>query len=265
MAPGVSRFTFLHAHPDDEAILTGGLIAALSERGHDVLIVTATDGVMNEVPESGSPRLHELGCSAMILGAQRTEWLGYADSGKGPILYPDPADRQRFVAAPVAEAAQRLAALLSESKTDVLVHYDQAGGYHHPDHLRVHEVGSAAARLAGTPCVLEATFPRERFQRWGRLARRLPVPFPYDDDALVGAGTPWRQIDNSVSVRRWLRQKRDAIAVHATVRAAGGRSGKTISGLLRLPPAVLQLVLGTEWYRTAAGACAEVFEPLQRR
>jgi LmbE family N-acetylglucosaminyl deacetylase len=257
----ITRFAFLHAHPDDE-ILTGGLIAALRERDHEAVIVTATDGVMGELPEGGSPRIPELRRSGQILGATRVECLGYADSGKGPILYPDPPDRRRFVAVPVEQAASRVAGMLSEMGADVLVHYDQAGIYHHPDHVRVHEVGSEAAKLAGTPCVLEATVPRERVLWWGRLARRLRLPFPYGDDALLGAGTPRTEINHVFSVRRWLPLKRSAIACHATVLASAGRSGTTLTFLLMLPLPVLQLLLGTEWYRTVKGSCEEILSGL---
>ena len=90
----------------------------------------------------------------------RVEHLGYADSGYGADLYPDPPDRVRFVRADTAEAAGRLATILREESADVLLSYDQNGGYGYGDHVKVHEVGKRAAELAGADTVLEATAPQ---------------------------------------------------------------------------------------------------------
>ncbi len=89
----------------------------------------------------GEARLEELERSATALGVARIEVLGYGDSGSGP--EPPPADS--FVAAPIDESAARLAAILREEAADVLTIYDPLGGYGHPDHVRVHDVGRAAA------------------------------------------------------------------------------------------------------------------------
>jgi LmbE family N-acetylglucosaminyl deacetylase len=80
-----------HAHPDDEALATGGTLAGLAAEGHRVIIVVATDGVMGPATGEGArTRLGELRASASVLGAARVVHLGYADSGHGPVLYPDP-------------------------------------------------------------------------------------------------------------------------------------------------------------------------------
>jgi LmbE family N-acetylglucosaminyl deacetylase len=80
-----------HAHPDDEVLLTGGTLARLAAEGHRVIIVMATDGVVGRLPGPGTrTRLDELRESASVLGAARVEHLGYADSGHGPVLFPDP-------------------------------------------------------------------------------------------------------------------------------------------------------------------------------
>lgn len=83
----MSTIVAFHAHPDDEALLTGGTLARAADDGHRVVIAVATDGVIGE---SEPTRLDELRASARILGVQRVEHLGYADSGHGPLLYPDP-------------------------------------------------------------------------------------------------------------------------------------------------------------------------------
>ena len=89
----------------------------------------------------------------------RVEFLGYRDSGMaGEASNADPAS---FAAAPVDEAAERLAAILREEDAEVLTIYDENGNYGHPDHIQVHRVGARAGELAGTPRVYEATLNRD--------------------------------------------------------------------------------------------------------
>ena len=120
--------------------------------------------------------------SAERLGVARVEHLGYADSGLGPELLPDPPGRVRFARASDEEAAERLAAILREERADVLLSYDRNGGYGHPDHVKVHRVGALAAQLAGTPRVLQATVPRDTICRAIALASRF-YRFPPEFDA----------------------------------------------------------------------------------
>ena len=89
-----------HAHPDDEALLTGGTLARLASEGHRVVILVACDGVMGEATGArGQIRLDELRASAAVLGAARVVHLGYADSGHGPLLFPGAAPLSRRRAA----------------------------------------------------------------------------------------------------------------------------------------------------------------------
>src|SRR5699024_4141053 len=119
-------------------------------------------------------RLAELRAAADALGAHRVEHLGYADSGYGPRRPgSDGSGRTRFADADTGEAAARLAALLEEERVEVLLTYDSHGGYGHRDHVMVHRVGALAARLAGTPRILEATMPRELLLRMQRAAHAV--------------------------------------------------------------------------------------------
>jgi LmbE family N-acetylglucosaminyl deacetylase len=107
--PGMVTVLAFHADPDDEVLLTGGTLARLAAEGNRMIIVVATDGVMGPATGQGAQtRLEELRASASVLGAARVVHLGYADSGHGPVLYPDPPDRVRFARADVNEAAGRL-------------------------------------------------------------------------------------------------------------------------------------------------------------
>jgi LmbE family N-acetylglucosaminyl deacetylase len=87
----MSTVVSFHAHPDDEAQLTGGTLAKLAAEGHRVVIVVATDGSLTARKHDGDnvpDRLAELADSARALGVAQVEFLGYADSGHGPVLYP---------------------------------------------------------------------------------------------------------------------------------------------------------------------------------
>jgi LmbE family N-acetylglucosaminyl deacetylase len=234
-----------HAHPDDEVILTGGTLAQASAAGHRVVVVTATDGRMGHQPDD--TRLGELRSSARILGVHRVECLGYADSGYGPDFYPDPPGRIRFGRSDVDEAAARLASILREENAELLLNYQCNGGYGHRDHVQVHRVGKRAAELAETQRVLEVTMPRELLTRVGNIARLLRLPAPYEQDVVRTAYAPRATITHRINVRRFARQKRDAVAAHRS-QLGEGLAARLFSGALKLPPHVFGLVLGHEWF-----------------
>lgn len=157
-----------HAHPDDEAIATGGLMASAAAAGHRVVLVCATrgeqgepqPGVLDDGEELGDRRMIELAEACRLLGADEPRWLGYRDSGM--IGEPTNDDPTCFWQADVAEATGRLAEILIEVDATVLTVYDEHGNYGHPDHIQVHRVGLAAAGRVGVEHVYEATINRER-------------------------------------------------------------------------------------------------------
>jgi LmbE family N-acetylglucosaminyl deacetylase len=248
MYGSMSTVVSFHAHPDDEVLLTGGTLAKLAADGHQVVIAVATDGSLgarNRAVDESVDRLSELAQSAKALGVARVEYLGYADSGHGPVLFPDPPGRQRFARAPADEAARRLAALLAEVGADLLLGYDAMGGYGHRDHLKVHEVGRRAAELTGLR-LLEATMPRERAVRFVRFLQVVRLFIRIDPQASAGH-TPYAAITHRVNVRRYARQKQAALAAHRS-QLGVGRAGRAFSVLVRVPPWLFGLLLGVEWY-----------------
>src|SRR4051812_11845349 len=144
-----------HAHPDDEALLTGGTLARAAAEGHRVVLVTATAGEAGLVEGTEGPsgvavrRRAELAASARAPGVARVVELGYPDSGYG--ASGRGASNRAFSLLPPDEPAARLTDVLREEQADVLTSYDPAGGYGHPDHVQVHRVGALAAAAAGTP------------------------------------------------------------------------------------------------------------------
>jgi LmbE family N-acetylglucosaminyl deacetylase len=211
----------LHAHPDDESLLTGGTLARAAAQGHRVVLVVATAGERGLAQESaglGARRVAELERAAGLLGVARTLLLGYGDSGfREPVEPP----AGSLCAAPVDEVAARVATVLEEEHADVLTVYDDNGGYGHPDHIQVHRVGLRAAEIAGVGTVYEATIDRDRMRSMlqeaaagsdelAEMARGMLA------EGGPSMGSPAAVITTRVDVTPWLDAKRAAMVVHAS-------------------------------------------------
>jgi len=241
-----------HAHPDDEAIATGGVMAQAAAAGHRVVLVVATGGEEGEVAPGvlgpGEPlaerRAAELSIAAGILGVHRVHSLGYWDSGMaGTPANDNPAS---FWQADVDDAAGRLAALLDEEGADVLTVYDDNGAYGHPDHIQVHRVGVRAAELARTPNVYEATIDRDRMREGLEEALRVkPSPEIVEmaenmlKDGGPHMGVPGELITTRVDVTEFIGIKRAALAAHAS-------QVPPDSWFLKAPPDEFERMFGTE-------------------
>ncbi len=249
---GMSRaprtLVFVHAHPDDEALLTAGTMARAVAEGNRVVLVVATDGAAGLTSAAfeddlASTRLAEVAESADALGVARVVPLGYADSGLTGDVPESFATMGRFT------VARRIAVICDEEDADVLVGYDPSGGYGHPDHLQVHRSVRAASVLAARPPRLfEATLPREPIARAVRLAAALHLtPSGFSPAEFDTAWTPAAQITHRVDVRASLPAKRAALRAHASQATADG-TVRTLAVLTRLPRPLQSLLLGTEFY-----------------
>jgi LmbE family N-acetylglucosaminyl deacetylase len=243
----VSTVVALHAHPDDEVLLTGGTLAQLAAEGHRVVIVVACSGNMKGATGSDNPRLRELAASASALGAARVVHLDYAESGHGPVLFPDPPGMVRFVRADLDEAAGRLAAVIREERADLLLSYDPRGGYGHPDHVKVHQVGACAAGITGIR-VLEATAPRELVGLVFGPMRLLRLLVRYDPREMRVSFTPRAAITHRMNVSKYAAQKRKALAAHRSHWNSGGRSARLARLMIAMPVPVFGLLFGLEWF-----------------
>jgi N-acetyl-1-D-myo-inositol-2-amino-2-deoxy-alpha-D-glucopyranoside deacetylase len=215
------RVLFVHAHPDDETIASGGTIATLVDRGAAVTVLTCTRGERGEVipdalqhlleseDELAEHREVELGAALAILGVSDHRYLGegsarwvglaarrYRDSGMqwgtdGAEALAELDDRS-LVAADFGEVASDIAAVVVDVRPDVVVSYNDFGGYGHPDHIRAARAARRAAEVYNVPYF--AIEPRE------------------------SAATSTFDIDVSDVVDR----KRRALAAHATQVAVDG-------------------------------------------
>jgi N-acetyl-1-D-myo-inositol-2-amino-2-deoxy-alpha-D-glucopyranoside deacetylase len=208
------RVVFVHAHPDDESISTGGSIATLIDRGAAVTVVTCTRGELGEIMREdlrlaivtpialGLQREKELARALSILGVVDHRYLGSTTArakGKEPRQYLDSGmrwgrtgalplevlDPESLVAAPLEQVVADIAAVVADAHPDVIISYDQNGGYGHPDHIRAHDAAVLAAHRAGIPYFSIATHPAGR-------------------------------VDLAIEISPVLERKRKAIAAHRT-------------------------------------------------
>ncbi|WP_380285573.1 N-acetyl-1-D-myo-inositol-2-amino-2-deoxy-alpha-D-glucopyranoside deacetylase [Kitasatospora purpeofusca] len=184
------RLLLVHAHPDDESINNGATMARYAAEGAHVTLVTCTLGEGGEVipPELahltadrdgtlGAYRIGELTEAMAALGVTDVRFLGgpgrYRDSGMMGV--PDNDAPDCFWRADVDEAAGRLVAVVREVRPQVLVTYDEQGGYGHPDHIQAHRVATRAHELAADPAYRPELGPAWRIAKvyWNRVPRSV--------------------------------------------------------------------------------------------
>jgi LmbE family N-acetylglucosaminyl deacetylase len=259
-------FLAVHAHPDDEASSTGGLLRLLADQGVRTVLVTCTNGEFGDAPGGIKPdaddhdadevaaiRFKELDRAAEILGVSRLVRLGYRDSGmKG---WPQNEDPRSFWSTPVEEAAARLADVLHQERPQVVVTYNEHGFYGHPDHVQAHRITVAALAMLdyeptlyfnAVPSSVMATW-RERWEEEERAARaadeargvvREPEQGDVEDD--VEMGTPDESIDATIDISAVTDAKYDALAAHHSQIAE--------SFWLTMGREQFARVMGTEWF-----------------
>jgi N-acetyl-1-D-myo-inositol-2-amino-2-deoxy-alpha-D-glucopyranoside deacetylase len=174
------RVLFVHAHPDDESITTGGTIATLLDAGAHVTVLTCTRGELGEVipadlqhllesPEAlGAYREKELAAAMAALGVTDHRYLGdddarwddlaprryldsgmrWGDSGAEPLAS---LGAESLSAAGLSNVAADVAAVIADVEPTAVVSYDARGGYGHPDHVRAREAAQRAASVMGVP------------------------------------------------------------------------------------------------------------------
>ena len=200
----------VHAHPDDETIGTGGLMAKSVADGHRVILVTCTRGEQGDivVPELDTPENHrrlgeiragELEAAMGELGVTEWENLGYRDSDMmGRVGNIDP---RTFWQADIDEAARRLTWLVRRHRPHVMTTYNDFGGYGHPDHIRTHDVAVRAFDRAGDT----AWYPEQLAPEHGGMG-------PAADEGGLAPWSPLKLYEQAIpaSVRNAMRDRMEA-------------------------------------------------------
>ena len=234
------RLLLVHAHPDDESINNGATMAKYVAEGGKVTLVTCTRGEEGEVlvPELshlaatdhdklGEHRVTELAEAMSILGVKDHRFLGrYRDSG---MMGTEPNERPDcFWKADLDEAAGKLVEIIREVKPQVMITYDEFGGYGHPDHIKAHQVAMRAAELAavatfgsGTPWNIEKIYwnvmPRSVVEEGMAKMKEIGSDFfgsdNIDDIPFV---KPDEVVTTLIDGQKYIDQKMAALKAHKT-------------------------------------------------
>lgn len=227
------------AHPDDESIASGGLLAWCADLGARVTLLCATRGEGGPADEQaavelGTIRVAELQDAAHVLGVAEVVLLDHPDG-----YLPWVAGRQVEVG---------IRSVIARVRPDVVITFDEDGLYWHPDHVAVHEAATAAviSFAAGAPALYYVTIPE------GRMRRVVESAGAWDggDETLLGirdpdafgahAPAPTIVLETGV----YARKKLAALNCHRTQTAGGP--------FTRLTAGAAERLLGTEHYRRAA-------------
>jgi LmbE family N-acetylglucosaminyl deacetylase len=223
----------VHAHPDDEASSTGGVLALYSGQGIQTVVVTCTNGEFGDAPGQVKPgqdghdeqavaqlRLAELRQSCKILGVTDLELLGYHDSGMPDWEYRNRPDA--FCNIPTEQVAERIGGLIEQYRPQVVISYDPKGMYQHPDHVHAAVSAEAAVRLTGSPATFYQTAMRGSDWRklWQALREQgvpgLPEEREFTDEMRRQSEEAERRITTTVDITSVLERKREALFAHAS-------------------------------------------------
>jgi LmbE family N-acetylglucosaminyl deacetylase len=251
----------VHAHPDDEAS-GGGILATYADQGVRVVVVTCTNGEFGDAPGGIKPgqdghdptkvarqRLSELDESVRILGVSALETLGYHDSGMEEWDYKNRPDA--FCNVPVETVAGRIGELIAKYQPQVLVTYDDAGAYQHPDHVHASRAAQAAARgaaEAGIPAkVYLSTMKGSNWSKIWDALRAAGEEVPNWDSDSPEAKERWQRglesesrISATIDIRPTLDRKRAALFAHG--------SQINDSWFSKIPQEVAEQAFGYEYF-----------------
>ncbi len=252
----------VHAHPDDEASSTGGVLATYAGQGVRTVVVTCTNGEFGDALGGVKPgqdghdkdqvaqlRLGELRESCKILGVTDLELLGYHDSGMPDWDYKD--RPEAFCNVSLADVAARIAALIERYRPQVVITYDDKGMYQHPDH--VHASRSAAAAVAATGIPAKRSLTAMRGSDWQKVwdaLREAGVDVPdrasFTPEMRQQMAEAEQRITTTVDIRPVLARKREALFAHASQISEAWFS--------KLPPQIAEAAFGRESFIRASDA-----------
>jgi LmbE family N-acetylglucosaminyl deacetylase len=250
----------VHAHPDDEASSTGGVLAKYADEGVQTVVVTCTNGEFGDTPGGVLPgedghdeqavaqiRLAELRESCKHLGVTDLELLGYHDSGMPDWDYKNRPDA--FCNVPEAEVAGRIGALIEHYRPQVVISYDPEGAYQHPDHVHAARCAAAAAAATGIPAKFYQTAMRRSDWRklWDTLREQgveVPDVREIPPEMLRQMEERERRITTNIDIMSVLDRKRAALLSHA--------SQIRDSWFSKIPPELAAQVFGRESFIRAS-------------
>ena len=224
----------VHAHPDDESIGTGGILARYAAEGIKTILVYGTRGEAGDIlnpefvpPEPGmnikNIRARELEKALQVLQVQATYFLEYRDSGIN--ANPERHHPNAFAHADLGEATGRLVEIIRRVRPHVVVTYNENGSYGHPDHIMANRVTVRAFDAAGDPDFADnrgfdpwqpaklyyTAIPLARLRMFHQMTLARGEEPGFDPEVL---GTPDEDLTSIIDVRDYLTQKLEALFSH---------------------------------------------------
>ncbi len=279
------RMLLVHAHPDDESIGNGATMAKYVSEGAHVTLVTCTLGEEGEVLVDalaslasdrddvlGQHRIGELEAALKALGVTDHRFLGgpgrYRDTGmahddQGFAIAPPTIRDDTFWRADLTEASNHLVAIIREVRPQVLLTYDEKGGYGHPDHVQAHRVAMYGSALAAVPSyrtdlgeawdvpkIYWNAMSESRMRAGLRQLREMGDVTTFEgmdpDGPLPSFALPDKWLTTEIDANDYVDQKLEAMAAHATQITLDGP-------FFALSNNVGNHVWGTEFYRLVKG------------
>jgi mycothiol conjugate amidase Mca len=253
----------VHAHPDDEAIGTGGVLARYADEGFRTVLVTCTGGEVGEIADPGMAtadnlaevREKELLAACEILKVSQLHLLGYRDSGMAGT--PDNDHPDSFHRADLEEATGKLVALIRQERPHVVVTYDDSGFYGHPDHINANRISVAAFEAAPDPGrypesgpawqplkLYYTAVPRSALETFAKLMLEAGITPPFETVEGVEPpfGTPDELVTTYVNVSDQVERKHQALLAHAT------QMGPEVF-FSKLPPSLFNAIFSMETFQ----------------
>jgi N-acetyl-1-D-myo-inositol-2-amino-2-deoxy-alpha-D-glucopyranoside deacetylase/mycothiol S-conjugate amidase len=256
----------VHAHPDDESISTGGILAKYSANGVRTALTYCTRGEAGDIlnpefvpPEPGlgitEIRAIELENALNVLDVKTLHFLGYRDSGMAGT--PENNHPQAFARADKQEATARLVQIIRRVRPQVIVTYNEKGTYLHPDHIMANRITRRAFKASGDrnyhfskglepwqPSRLYYTaIPLERIRRMHKIIVKQGEEPGFDPEVL---GTPEEKISAVIDVREFLSRKLEALNCHQS-------QMNPDSILRRMPDKLREEAMGYEHFECVHG------------
>jgi len=260
----------VHAHPDDESISTGGILAKYAARGIRTIVVYCTRGEAGEIlnhefvpPSPGMDmqeiREIELRKAVETLQVGSVFFLEYRDSG----MEGDPQNHhpQAFAQADIEEATGKLVNIIRQTRPHVLVTYNQRGTYGHPDHIMANRVTVRAFKAAADPAfrggnglppwgpakLYYTAIPLLRVRMMRQVAVERGEEFEFDPEVL---GTPEERISSAIDIREFLARKFKAIFCHESQMGPN-------SFFRRIPEERKEAAFGWEYFECVHGCTSK--------
>ena len=274
-ADGRLSLMAVFAHPDDESFGIGGTLARYgADPGVRVVLVCATRGEAGEIsnPELasseqlGEVREQELHCACRTLGVEDLFFLDYRDSGMAGTAENE--DPRALAQADFDEAVSKIVAHIRREQPDVVVTFDENGGYGHPDHIAIHHFAKTAFAAAADPAQYQeqieaglephqasklfyTAIPRRFFRSAVEKMHELGIEVPERYlDRLDNFGLPDEACTTDIYVQDFWSTKQAAVACHAT-------QLNPDSIFATLPPEVMRELQAWECFQLAETTAGE--------